>query len=165
MRRVPLLLIVGLAGLLAGCGVRNLEEYYTPESGQAFAHTDAVAIVDGGQDAEAAYKSGYENRGYVRIGRVSFVGQKADDTAVADFGKRIGADVVVVSRRYVGSRVVDNPSGPAYGMGPTSAGSNLPGGNAPMFDPSFTPEGRQGGGPDSYVVRDFRTVAIYLRRG
>jgi len=164
MRRLLLLVAAGLAGLVAACGVINLDKYYTQESGQTFPRTDAVAIVDGGDDAEAAYKANYENRGYVRIGRVSYVGQPANDSSVTDLGKRIGADVVVLSRRYISSRVVDNPGGPATAMGPTSVGSNLPGGNAPMFDSAFTPEGHDTDGPDSYVVRDYRQVAIFLRR-
>jgi len=164
MRCTRLIAAAAFAGFLAACGTVNLDPYYTPESGRTFPRTETVAIVDGGQDAEAAYKANYENRGYVRIGRVSFVGQPANDSSVTDLGKRIGADVVVLSRRYVNSRVVDNPSGPATAMGPTSLGSNLPGGNAPMFDPAYTPEGHDTGGPDSYVVRDYRQVAIFLRR-
>jgi len=165
MRRFVLIAAAGFAGFLAACGIVDLDKYYTQETSRTFPRTEAVAIVDGGQDAEAAYKANYENRGYVRIGRVSFVGQEANDASVVDLGKRIGADVVVLSRRYTGSRVVDNPSGPATAMGPTSTGSNLPGGNAPLFDQAYTPEGRDTGGPDSYVVRDYRLVAIYLRRG
>ena len=152
------------AGLLAACGTANLDRYYTPEAGQTFPRTEAVAVVDGGQDAEAAYKAGYENRGYVRIGRISFVGREADDASVVDFGRRIGADVVVLSKRFVNARVIDNPQGPAYSMGPVPGSSNTYGSNEPLFDPAMTPSGHEIGGPESYVVRDYRQVAIFLRR-
>jgi hypothetical protein len=156
-------LILGFAcfGLIA-CGIVNLERYYTPETGQQFAPTQAVAVVDGGEDAEVAYKSMYENRGYQRIGRVSFVGQNANDASVVDFGKRIGADLAVVSRRAIGSRIIDNPAGPEAGV-PGYMGTNLYGVNEPQFDTAYTPM-KDSTGPASYVVRDFRQVAIYLRR-
>ncbi len=159
--RLILTLSVACFGLIA-CGIVNLERYYTPETAQQFAPTQAVAVIDGGEDAEAAYKTMYENRGYQRIGRLSFVGQQADDIAVADFGKRIGADLVVISRRAVSSRVIDNPAGPDSGA-PVSMGPNLYGINEPQFDTAYTPL-RDSAGPASYVVRDYRQVAIYLRR-
>jgi hypothetical protein len=160
----PMILILGLASLgLIACGIVNVERYYTSESPQQFPPTQTVAVVDGGQDAESAYKAMYENRGYQRIGRVSFVGQNADDASMIDFGKRIGADLVVISRRVVDSHVVENPKGPQYGI-PSSLGSNLYGVNEPQFDPAFTPLAADSSGPSSYVVRNYRQVAIYLRR-
>jgi hypothetical protein len=157
------ILTLGLAcfGLIA-CGIVNVERYYTPESPQTYAPTAAVAVVDGGEDAEAAYKANYENSGYRRIGRVSFVGRHADDESMVDFGKRLGADLVVISRRAVGSRVIDNPNGPADGV-PGYLGTNLYGVNEPQFDTAYTPL-RDTSGPTSYVVRDYRQVAIYLKK-
>jgi hypothetical protein len=160
-------LVVGLCLGLAGCGIVNVEKYYTPEARQTFSPTQTVAVIDGGEDAEAAYKTAYENRSYQRIGRVSFVGQHANDESMIDFGKRIGADVVVVSRRVVGSHVVENPQGPDANRASNAMGSgaDVYGANEPKFDPAYTPAVKQSeGGPASYVVRDYRQVAIYLRR-
>jgi hypothetical protein len=161
MRRLSVLLLALCAAVLAGCANADLARYYTPESREMFPRTEQVALVDGGQDAEAAYKSLYQGRGYLRIGRLSFVGPWEDDSPFLDYAKSVGADVVVLSRRYATSRVVDNDRGGDYGMGPQM--QNLYGGIEAQFDPSFAP-GMQPPVRDSYVVREYRQTAIFLRR-
>ncbi len=157
--------VVGFAFVgLAGCAGPDLHRYYTPETTVAFPRTENVVVVDGGTDAEAVYARLYRSSGYARLGYLSFVGPWEDDPAMVDFAKGIGADVTIISRRYVDSRVIDNPPEPpssSSGMGGPSR--NIYGGSEPGFDPAFRPT-TQAYGPSSYVVRDYRQVAIFLRR-
>lgn len=162
MRRAFVLLFsLCLAGLgLAGCGVGNLDKYYTSETTEKLPRTEIIAVVDGGQDAEAVFKRMYDNRSYLRVGRLSFVGPREDDSVFMDYGKAVGADVVIISRRYVNSRVVDIDRGGGYGI---ASDHGTYGGNEAQFDPSFTPGMQDTTGRDSYIVRDYRHVAIFLR--
>ncbi len=166
MRRLSLLrpFFALIAVGLAGCAAADLQSYYTPEASQTFPRTETVSLVDGGTDAEAAYDAQYRNRGYVRIGRVSYVGRYADDSSFRDFGRKIGADVVLVSRRYLQSHVVENPQGPV-GQYNELPQINEYGASEPQFNPAFMPTNEhESQAPDSYVVREYRQVAIFLRR-
>jgi hypothetical protein len=143
---------------LGGCA--NLDKFYTAETTEPFPPTQNVAVVDGGQDAEAAYAARYRTATYRRIGQISVVGKPRDDEDFADFGRRLGADVVIVSRQFQGARVVDEDSrrgdpgsSSQYGLTPSSGS-----------EPGFSPNTSQPQVPSSYVVRDYRQRAIYLRR-
>lgn len=157
-------LAVALLGIgLAGCTGPDLDRYYTPATTQAFPHTATVAVIDGGLDAEQVYEAKYRGRGYTQIGRVSFVGRYADDAPFVDFGRTIGADAVVLSRRHVESREVDTLNGPPNQYGGLPSNHDY-GGEEPMFDPRFMPGVHEDDGPSSRVVREYRQVAIFLRR-
>jgi hypothetical protein len=153
LRRSAVLLL----GLwLSGCA--NLGKFYTSETTETFPATASVAVVDGGQDAEAAYTSMYRTPNYRRIGHINFVGAQLDDGDFAELGRQKGADVVVVSRIFQGARVVDSDrrasdSGAQYGLNPSSGS-----------EPGFSQNTIQQQMPSSYVVRDYRQTAIYLRR-
>jgi hypothetical protein len=151
-----LVLVVGV--WLGGCA--GLESSYTPETTETFPPTQNVTVVDGGQDAEAVYAAMSRTVNYRRIGHVHFVGAPLEDGEFAELGRKVGADLVVVSRQFQGTRVVDDERGlrdpgeqSQYGLNPFS-------GSEPGFNPStIRPEP-----PSSYVVRDYRQRAIYLRR-
>jgi hypothetical protein len=165
MKRLSLVsLALALLGVgLVGCADPDLDRHYTSETAQTFPPTTAVAVIDGGLDAEQVYETKYRGRGYTQIGRVSFVGRYADDAPFVEFGKTIGADLVVVSRRHVESREVDTLNGPLNQYGGWPANHDY-GGEEPMFDPRFMPGTHEDDGPASRVVRDYRQIAIYLRR-
>ncbi len=158
MRRWAVL-IVGV--WLSACA--NLDKFYTPEVAQPFPPTSTVAVVDGGQDAEATYDAMYRNANYRRIGHLNYVGESLDDDRIVALGRQVGADVAIVSKRYTGSRVVEQDRGGAdgaavgasaqYGLNPSSGA-----------EPGFSPNAIQPQLPRSYVVREFRVVAIFLRR-
>ena len=155
-------LLIGLG--LAGCAEADLQQYYTPENARTFPHTETVALIDAGSDAESVYKARYQNRGYVRIGRISFVGRYTDDSPLLEFGKQVGADVVVVSRRYINTRVVDNPRGPV-GQYNEMPRTNEYGAEEPQFNPAFMPGAQESEAANSYAVREYHQVAIFLRHG
>lgn len=149
---------------LAGCAEADLQGYYTPETARTFPHTETVALIDGGSDAEKVYQARYENHGYVRIGRISFVGRYAEDSPLRAFGRQVGADVVVVSRRYIDTHVIDNPRGPV-GQYNGMPRTNEYGAEEPQFNPAFMPGAQESEAADSYVTREYRQVAIFLRHG
>jgi hypothetical protein len=143
---------------LGGCA--DLGKFYTPETSEAYPATQNVAVIDAGKDAEAAYATGYRTGNYRRIGRIDFIGALFDDSDFADVGRRVGADVVIVARQFHESRVVDDDrrivdpgSQTQYGLNPSSGS-----------EPGFNPNTIQPQSPASYVVRDYRQTAIYLRR-
>jgi hypothetical protein len=142
---------------LGGCA--NLDKFYSSETSEAFPPTQNVAVVDAGQDAEAVYAAQYRTANYRRIGQVSFVGAPFDSGDFAELGRRVGADVVVVSRQFQGARVVDE-SGRAGDSGSSTYGLNPSSGSEPGFSAATI----QPQLPASYVVRDYRQRAIYLRR-
>ena len=154
MRRWAVLLL----GLWLG-GCTNLDKFYTPETAEAYPPTKNVAVVDAGQDAEAVYASMYRTANYRRIGQISFTGALLDDDDFADLGRRVGADVVVVSHQFQGARVVEG-AGHAGDAGSSTYGLNPSSGS----EPGFSAGAIQPQSPASYVVRDYRQRAIYLRR-
>src|SRR5690349_198229 len=101
MRRWAVL-VVGL--WLVGCA--NIDRYYTPEAG-SFPPTSTVSLIDGGQDAEAVYGSAYR-AGYQRVGHLNYIGDSVSDDRIAELGRRVGADVAIVSRVYHAPRVVES---------------------------------------------------------
>lgn len=164
MRQLSLLcLVVGLAGGLVGCAGPDLGRYYTAATTQTFAPSMTVAVIDGGLDAEKVYATQYQGRGYTQIGRVSFVGRYADNAPFIEFGKTIGADIVVVSRRHVASHEVDTQQGPPNQYGGIPENHEY-GGQDPFFDPTYMPEAHDDMVPGPHVVREYRQVAIFLRR-
>jgi hypothetical protein len=155
MRRWAVLLL----GLWLG-SCANLDKFYTPETADSYPPTQSVAVVDAGQDAEAAYASMYRTPNYRRIGQINFVGAPFGDDDFADLGRRVGADVVVVSRQFQGARVVDDSARPGDPGSQSTYGLNPSSGSEPGFSPNtIVPQS-----PSSYVVRDYRQRAIYLRR-
>ena len=153
MRRlVGLVLGVWLAGCTADLG-----RYYTAETGERFPRTEHVAIVDAGTDADAVYKKDYQGPDFQRLGHVAYSGPAFDTAELADLGRSVGADVAIVGRRYLTSRVVERDryggdSGTQYGMSPSSG---------PGFSPGSTGQELP---VESYVVREFRYSVIFVRR-
>jgi hypothetical protein len=156
--------VFGLIGVaLTSCDHPDLDKYYTPEAAQSFPRSDTVVLVDGGTDAEAVYAARYRSRDYVRIGRIGFVSPYADDTPLLDYGKTLGADVVIVSRRSIQSTIIDAPHGP-LGEYSDVPSRNEYGGNEPLFNPAFMPGNMdEPNTPSSYIVRQYRQQAIFLR--
>jgi hypothetical protein len=149
-------LVVGLC--LAGCA--NLERFYTPESTQAYSSSANVTVVDAGSDAEAAYAARYQNANFRRIGHVNFAGSKYDDDDFAALGRKVGADIVLVSRRVLEPRVVEDERNAVDPSTSSSYGLNPASGSETGFNHNTITQRP----PGTYVVRDWRQTAIYLKR-
>lgn len=102
-RCLSLVAIVG-ACFLAGCSPPQVEQYFVPQSAShSFAPTPAAHVLELGlQDVEATRQRLYADAAV--LGRSQYVGSAGNRSAMEQFGRKIGADVVLWHRRWLDSR-------------------------------------------------------------
>jgi hypothetical protein len=110
-------IIIILSTLLSGCVANGYKQYYTPNFDVTNAPPDLQIVPLGQNETPQVFMSNDLNRdaniarskGWVAVGYSSFNGAMAQNGAVINQAKSIGASMALVSAKYTGTRTITTP--------------------------------------------------------